>query len=82
MQKLIHAIFLVTGTSIGAGLIALPMTIVNLGMVSFGIMIAIMVWLAYQSSCMTVQLNVAHKTPASIVDLSRQYGGNGLFAVT
>ena len=82
MQKLIHAIFLVTGTSIGAGLIALPMTIVNLGMVSFGIMIAIMVWLAYQSSCMTVQLNVAHKTPASIVDLSRQHGGNMLFAVT
>ncbi|MBR1843420.1 MAG: hypothetical protein IJ793_00880 [Opitutales bacterium] len=82
MQKLIHAIFLVTGTSIGAGLIALPMTVVNLGTVSFGIMIAIMVWLAYQSSCMTAQLNVAHKTPASIVELSRQYGGKVLFAVT
>lgn len=82
MQKLIHAIFLVTGTSIGAGLIALPMTVVNLGTVSFGVMIAIMVWLAYQSSCMTTQLNIAHKTPASIVELSRQYGGNVLFAVT
>ena len=82
MQKLIHAIFLVTGTSIGAGLIALPMTVVNLGTVSFGVIIAIMVWLAYQSSCMTAQLNVAHKTPASIVELSRQHGGNILFVVT
>ena len=82
MKKLIHAIFLVTGTSIGAGLIALPMAAVNLGMVPFLLMIAVTVWLAYQSSCMTAQLNVVHKTPASIVELSRQYGGKALFAVT
>ena len=72
----------ITGTSIGAGLIALPMTVVNLGTVSFGVMIAIMVWLAYQSSCMTTQLNIARKTPVSIVELSRQHGGKMLFAVT
>ena len=82
MQKLIHTIFLVTGTSVGAGLIALPMAAVNLGTVPFLLMIAITVWLAYQSSCMTARLNVAHKTPASIVELSRQYGGTILFAVT
>ena len=82
MQKLIHTIFLVTGTSIGAGLIALPMTVVNLGCGAFIGVIAIMVWLAYQSSYMTSQLNVANKAPASIVELSRQRGGNMLFAVT
>lgn len=82
MKKLIHTIFLVAGTSIGAGLIALPMTVVNLGCGAFIGVIAVMVWLAYQSSYMTAQLNVAHKMPASIVELSRQHGGNVLFAVT
>ena len=82
MKKLIHTIFLISGTSIGAGLIALPMAAVNLGLLPFSGMILVMIWAAYQSCYMTSQLNVAHQTPASIVELSRRYGGKVLFAVT
>ena len=39
MKKLLHASLLIAGTSIGAGLLALPMTSVNIGIGLLTVMI-------------------------------------------
>lgn len=68
--KLLHAIFLISGTAIGAGLVALPLVTVNLGIYLSIFIIALMVFVAYQSSMMTIDLNAKNKEAASIIKLS------------
>ncbi len=70
--KLLHAVFLISGTAIGAGLIALPLVTVNLGIYLSVLIIALMVFVAYQSSMMTIELNERNKEAASIIKLSER----------
>ena len=82
MKKLLNAIFLISGTAIGAGLIALPLTSVNLGTNILVAIIFFMVFVAYKTSMMTVDLNVANGKSASIVDLSRSISGEKAFIIS
>ena len=82
MKKLVHAICLIFGTCVGAGLVALPMLAVHLGISLSAIIIAAMVYIAWRSSMMTVDLNALHHTPSSIVSLSEIYSGKKAFGVT
>lgn len=82
MKKLLNAIFLISGTAIGAGLIALPLTSVNLGTNILVAIIFFMVFVAYKTSMMTVDLNAANGKSASIVDLSRSISGEKAFIIS
>ena len=82
MKKLLNSIFLISGTAIGAGLIALPLTSVNLGTNILVAIIFFMVFVAYKTSMMTVDLNVANGKSASIVDLSRSISGEKAFIIS
>lgn len=76
MERLLNSIFLISGTAIGAGLIALPLTSVNLGMGIVVSAVCFAVFYAYHSSMMTINLNRINKKPASIVDLSQNLSGS------
>ena len=82
MKKLVHSICLIFGTCVGAGLVALPMLAVHLGIGLSAIIIAAMVYIAWRSSVMTVDLNALHQTPSSIVQLSEVYSGKKAFGIT
>lgn len=75
MERLFNAIFLISGTAIGAGLMALPLTVVNVGPCLTVLILICAVFVAYRSSIMTIELNEAKKEAASIVDLSRSISG-------
>ena len=81
-KNLLNAIFLISGTAIGAGLIALPLTAVNLGVGISTAIICLAIFIAYQSSMMTIDLNEANRAPASIVDLSRNLSGQRAFLIS
>lgn len=75
MEKLFNATFLISGTAIGAGLMALPLTVVNVGPNLTVLILVCAVFVAYRSSIMTIELNEAKKEAVSIVDLSRSISG-------
>lgn len=80
--KILHSSLLCTGTAVGAGFIALPMFVVNLGIpMSIGL-IFLMCFVAYKSSMMLVDLNCVNRVPASIVGLTKKYTGNACFLAT
>lgn len=81
MKKLLNASLLVAGTAIGAGLIALPLMAVNLGIGLSAAVIALMVFIAYQASMMTLDLNERCGQAASIVELSRCFSGRKAYAL-
>lgn len=81
MKKLLSASFLVAGTAIGVGLIALPLMAVNLGLGLASALIAFMVFMAYQSSMMTLDLNARCGEGASIVEMSQRLSGRKAFGV-
>jgi tyrosine-specific transport protein len=76
MKKLINSIFLVSGTAIGAGLISLPLAAANIGLFWSFIIILVSLFVAYVSSCMSINLSVIAKRGLSIVELSRSFSGN------
>ena len=82
MKKLVHSVCLIFGTCVGAGLVALPMLAVHLGISLSAIIIAAMVYVAWRSSMMTVDLNALHRAPSSIVQLSEVYSGKKAFGIT
>ena len=82
MKKLVHSVCLIFGTCVGAGLVALPMLAVHLGIWLSAIIIAAMVYIAWRSSMMTVDLNALHRAPSSIVQLSEVYSGKKAFGIT
>ena len=57
MKKLLHASLLIAGTSIGAGLLALPMTSVNIGIGLLTVMILLMLFVGYHTSMMVIRFN-------------------------
>ena len=80
--KILHSSLLITGTAVGAGFIALPMSVINLGIPMSSALIIIMCFVAYKSSMMLVDLNSANRVPASIVGLTKKYTGNACFGAT
>ena len=82
MKKIIHVAFMIAGTAIGAGLLALPMEAVDLGVGLLGVLIVGMLFVTYQSLWMSADLNIFDQTPVSIVELSRKYGNRFSFVVT
>lgn len=82
MKKLINSIFLISGTAIGAGLIALPLVAINIGSIVFSLVIFFMAFLAYQTSLMIIDLNIKRNTSYSVMELSRLLSGNTAFTIT
>lgn len=82
MKKLLNSIFLISGTAIGAGLVALPLMAINIGTIIFSIIVFFMAFLAYKTSLMVVDLNIKRNTACSIVELSKDISGNLLFIIT
>ncbi len=80
--KILHSSLLITGTAIGAGFIALPMSVINLGIPMSAALIIVMCFVAYKSSMMLVDLNSANRIPVSIVGLTKKYTGNACFGAT
>ena len=81
MKKLLHASLLIAGTSIGAGLLALPMTSVNIGIGLLTVMILLMLFVGYHTSMMVIRLNELYRTPASVVDIARKHGDKVTFTM-
>lgn len=81
MKKLLNAIFLISGTAIGAGLLALPLVAINVGSVMTLLILLFMAFIAYQSSLMVVSLNRKCNTAESILELSRSISGRGAFVL-
>ncbi len=82
MKKLLNSIFLISGTAIGAGLIALPLVAINIGSIISSIVILFMAFLAYQTSLMIIDLNIKRNTSYSVMELSKMLSGNTAFTIT
>ena len=75
MHKLITPIFLIAGTSIGGGMLALPMVLAKLGLV-VSLAIMLLTWLlTYYSSLISVELNLHSDRGLSLGKLGRQFSG-------
>lgn len=81
MRKILHSSLLVAGTSIGAGLLALPMTSVNIGIGLLTVTILLMLFVGYHASMMVVRLNEIYQTPASVVDIAKKHGDKLTFGM-
>jgi tyrosine-specific transport protein len=75
MKKMVNAVFLVAGTAVGAGLISLPLATANVGLFWSLIVIAASFFVAYQTSCMAINLSVVAQKGLSIVELSQEFSG-------
>ena len=78
---MLHSSLLVAGTSIGAGLLALPMTSVNIGIGLLTVTILLMLFVGYHASMMVVRLNEIYQTPASVVDIAKKHGDKLTFGM-
>jgi len=75
MHKLITPIFLIAGTSIGGGMLALPMVLAKLGLV-VSLAIMLLMWLlTYYSSLISVELNLHSDKGLSLGKLGRRFSG-------
>lgn len=77
-RSFLNTIFLVIGTAIGTGLIALPLTAVNLGMSTIILTMLTGLFVAYQTSCIALLLNKKAGKGTSIVELGRTFSGNSM----
>ncbi len=76
-RKLLTAILLVAGTSIGGGTVALPMVLANLGVLPSAILM-VMVWgLTYYMSLLSVELNLQLDYGLSLGKLGERFSGRG-----
>ena len=75
MNKQITSIFLIAGTCIGAGMVALPMTLAKLGVIP-SILLMFFIWLfSYYSSLVSVELNLHSERGLSLESLGKKYSG-------
>lgn len=75
MYKQIGAILLVAGTCIGSGIIALPMVLVKLGLIS-SILLMVMIWfIMYYTSLVNLELNLQAGHGLSLGSLGRHFSG-------
>ena len=72
---------MIAGTAIGAGMIALPMTLAKLGVLgSLALMIA--TWLAvYYSALIGCELTIRVKNSLSLSEIAKQLSGSGAASV-
>ena len=82
MKKIIHIALLIAGTSIGVGIVALPMVAVNLGLPLVTGLVALMLFIGYRSFMMPVDVNIRHQSFLSIVEMSREHAGRVTFFIT
>jgi len=75
MNKQIISILFIAGTCIGAGMIALPMTLAQIGIIP-SILLMFFIWLfTYYSSLVSVELNLHSEKGLSLELLSKKYAG-------
>ena len=75
MNKQITSIFLIAGTCISAGMVALPMTLAKLGVIP-SILLMFFIWLfSYYSSLVSVELNLHSERGLSLESLGKKYSG-------
>lgn len=77
MKKFVNAVFLISGTAIGAGIVALPIAAARVGILVSIIVDVIALCLAYQTSCIVIDLNREFNCGKSIVELSQIFSGRG-----
>ncbi|MDR0695476.1 MAG: hypothetical protein LBF56_01730 [Holosporales bacterium] len=82
MRKFLSSVFLISGTAIGAGVIALPLSAANLNLIQIVCFIGIGLFVAYHSSCMTIDLNMHVGESTGIAELSKRLSGKWAFAVS
>ncbi|MBA2367985.1 MAG: amino acid permease [Candidatus Protochlamydia sp.] len=75
MYKKIGAIFLVAGTCIGSGMIALPMVLAKLGIVP-SMLLMLAIWsIMYYTSLINLELNLQAKHGLSLGELGKRFSG-------
>lgn len=75
MYKKIGAVFLVAGTCIGSGMIALPMVLAKLGLVP-SMMLMLAIWfIMYYTSLINLELNLQANHGLSLGALGRRFSG-------
>ena len=81
MRKTVGSICLIAGTAIGAGMVALPMTMAKLGLFqSFALMLVI--WFAmYYSALINIELNLRADEGLSLGRLGKLFSGIGSYLV-
>ena len=82
MNKFLSSIFLISGTAIGAGLISLPISAAKVGMTWTFVIIMLALFVAYKTSCITIDLMKAKRAPLTIVELAHEISGNGAKFIT
>ncbi|MDR0968766.1 MAG: hypothetical protein LBL99_04025 [Holosporaceae bacterium] len=80
-QKQIGAILLVAGTSIGSGMIALPMVLAKLGIIP-SVIVMLVVWASsYKCSLASLELNLQSKKGLPLPALGRKFSGRKAEAI-
>jgi tyrosine-specific transport protein len=82
MGKFFNAVFLISGTAIGAGVVALPLAAANLNLWQIILCVALGFFVAYHSSCMAVRLSKSVGRGTGIAELGRRISGRGAFALS
>lgn len=82
MNNLVNAVLLIIGTQIGAGIIALPMSAVNIGMSYTIVFELISMFIAYSSSMLCCAMNFYKRENLSLIELNKKYGSKTSFIVT
>lgn len=76
-KRFFGAVFIVAGTTIGAGMLALPMSVAALGLLNGSMMLAALWFVAYYSALVSIDLNTHSGGSNSIAKLANQYLGKG-----
>jgi tyrosine-specific transport protein len=75
MYKKIGAVFLVAGTCIGSGMIALPMVLAKLGLAPSMLLMLAIWFIMYYTSLINLELNLQAKHGLSLGELGRRFSG-------
>ncbi|MDR1333318.1 MAG: hypothetical protein LBJ69_02860 [Holosporales bacterium] len=81
-SRFLNAVFLIAGTAIGAGVIALPLSSANLNFIQILCLMGIGFFVAYQSSCMAIDLSMHVGKGTGIAELSKRLSGKWAFAIS
>jgi tyrosine-specific transport protein len=74
MNRQFGAMFIVAGTSIGAGIIALPMVLASIGFIPTLLLMVTIWWLMYRSSLVNLELILQSGRPLDLGSVGQHYG--------
>lgn len=77
MTNRIGSIFLVAGTAIGIGMLALPLTLARLGVVPSLLAMGVVCYVMYISALMGLELNLQAKSGLPLGELGQHFSGKG-----